>query len=78
MIIEINANPQRLDMDWRFWKQAAQRGLMCSINPDAHSIKNLDYYEAGVNIARKGWIEANSLLNTRDTDGIKRWFTERS
>lgn len=77
VIIEINANPQRLDMDWRFWKQAVQRGLMCSINPDAHSIKNLSYYEAGVNIARKGWIEADRLLNTRETDGIKRWFRER-
>lgn len=77
VIIEINANPQRLDMDWRFWKQAVQRGLMCSINPDAHSINNLSYFEAGVNIARKGWIEADSLLNTRDTDGIKRWFSER-
>ena len=77
VIIEINANPHRLDMDWRFWKQAVQSGLMCSINPDAHSIKNLNYYEAGVNIARKGWIEADSLLNTRDTDGIKRWFRER-
>ena len=77
VIIEINANPQRLDMDWRFWKQAVQLGLMCSINPDAHSIKNLSYYDAGVNIARKGWIEADKLLNTRDTDGIKRWFRER-
>ena len=77
VIIEINANPQRLDMDWRFWKHAVQRGLMCSINPDAHSIKNLSYYEAGVNIARKGWIEADRLLNTRDKDGIKRWFRER-
>ena len=77
VIIEINANPLRLDMDWRFWKQAVQSGLMCSINPDAHAIKNLNYYEAGVNIARKGWIEADSLLNTRETDGIKRWFRER-
>ena len=77
VIIEINSNPHRLDMDWRFWKQAVQSGLMCSINPDAHSIKNLNYYEAGVNIARKGWIEADSLLNTRETDGIKRWFRER-
>jgi DNA polymerase (family 10) len=77
VIIEINANPQRLDMDWRFWKQAIQRGLMCSINPDAHSINNLNYFEAGVNIARKGWINSDSLLNSRDTDGIKRWFTER-
>lgn len=77
VVIEINANPQRLDMDWRYWKQAVQRGLMCSINPDAHSIKNLCYFEAGVNIARKGWIEEGNLLNARDADGIKRWFSER-
>jgi DNA polymerase (family 10) len=37
----------------------------------------LRYYEAGVNIARKGWIEADSLINTRDVNGIKRWFSER-
>ena len=35
VIIEINANPRRLDLDWRLWRRAAERGLMCAINPDA-------------------------------------------
>ena len=41
VIIEINANPHRLDMDWRLWRRAAGRGLMCAINPDAHSMEGL-------------------------------------
>ncbi|MGB0258743.1 MAG: DNA polymerase/3'-5' exonuclease PolX, partial [Coraliomargarita sp.] len=50
VIIEINANPRRLDMDWRLWRRAAERGLMCAINPDAHSTEGLGYFAAGVNI----------------------------
>jgi DNA polymerase (family 10) len=63
-IIELNANPMRLDMDWRFWHKAKEKGLKCSINPDAHSIGDLQYFRAGVNIARKGWLEKNDILNT--------------
>jgi DNA polymerase (family 10) len=77
VIIEINANPHRLDMDWRLWRRAAERGLMCAINPDAHSIEGLAYYAAGVNIARKGWLEARHILNCRDCAGVARWFAER-
>ena len=77
VIIEINANPKRLDMDWRFWRKGIERGLMCSINPDAHSRKHLKYFKAGVHIARKGWLEDKHILNTRDVVGVKRWFTER-
>ncbi|MEN8662795.1 MAG: DNA polymerase/3'-5' exonuclease PolX [Lentimonas sp.] len=78
VIIEINANPHRLDMDWRLWRRAAERGLMCAINPDAHNTQSLEFYQAGVNIARKGWLEAAQILNTRDCAGVARWFTERS
>ena len=77
VIIEINANPRRLDMDWRLWRRAAERGLMCSINPDAHSTDGLSYFEAGVNIARKGWLEKDQVLNSRDCAGVLRWFTQR-
>ncbi|MCE5318049.1 MAG: DNA polymerase/3'-5' exonuclease PolX [Parachlamydia sp.] len=63
-IIELNAHPKRLDMDWRLWHTAAEKGLMCSINPDAHSIHELKYVRAGINIARKGWLEKKSILNT--------------
>ncbi|KRP37377.1 MAG: histidinol phosphatase [Opitutaceae bacterium BACL24 MAG-120322-bin51] len=77
VIIEINANPRRLDMDWRLWRRAAERGLMCSINPDAHSTEGLSYFDAGVNIARKGWLEKEQVLNSRDCAGVLRWFSER-
>lgn len=77
VIIEINANPKRLDMDWRLWQRAAEKGLMCAINPDAHKVEGLDYYEAGVNIARKGGIPEEQILNCRDAAGVARWFAER-
>lgn len=75
VIIEINANPHRLDMDWRFWRRAAERGLMCAINPDAHSVDGLQYYRAGVNIARKGWLTKEQLLNCKSVNDVARWFT---
>ncbi len=74
VVIEINANPHRLDMDWRFWRRAAERGLMCAINPDAHSTDGLNYYRAGVNIARKGWLEKEQLLNCKSCSEVARWF----
>ena len=42
-ILELNANPMRLDMDWRHWRRAAEKGLMCCINPDAHALHHFDY-----------------------------------
>ena len=53
-IIEINANPRRLDMDWRWWKKAKDKGVKCSINPDAHKIEHFQYLHFGVKIAQKG------------------------
>jgi DNA polymerase (family 10) len=63
-IIELNSYPSRLDMDWRFWIQAKERGLKCSINPDAHSIHDLHNCHYGVNIARKGWLKKDDVVNT--------------
>ena len=63
-IIEINSQPSRLDMDWSYWKRAITRGLRCVINPDAHSIQELKFYEAGVNVARKGWLTSEAVINT--------------
>ena len=70
-IIEINANPQRLDMDWRFWHAASDKGLMCCINTDAHSIDHLAFFRAGVNVARKGWLEKKHILNTRSLKEVQ-------
>ncbi len=63
-IIELNAYPDRMDMDWRLWIQYRDRGLKCSINPDAHSIKDLMNCHFGINIARKGWLKKRDVINT--------------
>ena len=63
-IMELNATPNRLDMDWRFWHSAAEKGLLCCINTDAHSTDHLEFFRAGVNAARKGWLEKKQVINT--------------
>jgi DNA polymerase (family X) len=62
-IIELNANPRRLDLDWRFWRLAKSKGVLCSINPDAHSIAGLQDLYFGVQIARKGWLQREDVIN---------------
>ena len=74
-ILELNANPMRLDMDWRHWRRAAERGLMCCINPDAHALHHFDYQLAGVNAARKGWLTRENVLNTRPLAEIQRYLS---
>jgi DNA polymerase (family 10) len=77
VIIELNANPRRLDMDWRHWRKAADRGLLCAINPDAHEPDGLAYVRAGVNAARKGWLTRDQVLNTRSTADVRDYFAKR-
>ncbi len=69
--IELNASPFRLDLDWRMCKYAKEKGVKIFINPDAHSLKNLDDYKFGVNIARKGWLEKEDVLNTLSAKEIE-------
>ena len=64
-IIELNCNPRRLDMDWRWWKRARDKGVICSINPDAHSREGLHHLGLGARVARKGWLRKQDVLNTR-------------
>ncbi len=77
VIIEINANPRRLDMDWRFWRRAAEKGLLASLNPDAHRAEHFDFVEAGVNVARKGWLSEKHVFNTLSCDKVKEAFAKR-
>ncbi|HEY5892164.1 MAG TPA: DNA polymerase/3'-5' exonuclease PolX [Chthoniobacterales bacterium] len=63
-IIELNASPWRLDMDWRWWHLAKEKGVKCSINPDAHSTHGLQDLWFGVAQARKGWLERGDVVNT--------------
>lgn len=62
-IIELNANPYRLDLDWRWCRRAKEMGVQISINPDAHSLEGLEDTIYGVNIARKGWLEKEDVFN---------------
>src|ERR1700751_1197886 len=74
-IIELNANPRRLDMDWRFWKRAKDEGVSCAINPDAHSIGGLQDLWFGIEIGRKGWLTRGDVVNclsTREVTGVLR------
>lgn len=71
VIIELNANPHRLDMDWRHWKSAAAAGVLTSINPDAHAPDHFDFVEAGVRVARKGWLRREQVFNTRSLAEVR-------
>jgi len=66
--LEINADPHRLDLDWRVLRDARDRGVVISIGADAHSVSSLGYTEYGVGMARKGWLEAKDILNARPVD----------
>jgi len=70
-IIELNCNPQRMDMDWRWWKRARDKGVLCSINPDAHSTLGLHHLGLGVRIARKGWLRKQDIFNTRSVAEVE-------
>ena len=76
VVIEINANPRRLDIDWRWVHSALDRGVMLSINPDAHSIDELYYARWGVAVARKGWLTADRCLNAKTLDAFTEWIEE--
>ncbi len=72
VIVELNANPYRLDMDWRFWRKAAEKGLLTSINPDAHATEHFAFVEAGVNVARKGWLSEANVINTKSLAEVRK------
>jgi DNA polymerase (family 10) len=61
--IEINAAPKRLDLDWRWWPLAKEKGVKCVINPDAHGVERLQELWFGVGVARKGWLTKHDVMN---------------
>jgi DNA polymerase (family 10) len=76
--IELNANPYRLDMDWRYIRQATAQGVPISINPDAHSIDGLADVQWGIAAARKGWLTPEQCLNALSADGFAEWLAARA
>ena len=75
--IEINADPSRLDLDWRYLHRARDKGIKIPIDPDAHTIAGLDKMRFGIGIARKGWLRASDVLNTMTTSELLDFFRER-
>jgi DNA polymerase (family 10) len=62
--IELNATPDRLDMDWRHWQYAKTKGVKCVINCDAHRFEHVGYLRLGADVARKGWLTKADVMNT--------------
>ena len=61
--LELNAAPKRLDLDWRWWRLAKEKGVKCVIDPDAHRTERLQDLWFGVGIARKGWLTKTDVMN---------------
>jgi DNA polymerase (family 10) len=75
--IEINSDPHRLDLDWRYWRRGKQLGVRTAINPDAHSTRSLGVVEYGVCMARKGWLETSDVVNTWTLPAVKKFLRAR-
>lgn len=76
--IEINADPHRLDMDWRFCRQTKEMGVTIEIGPDAHSAGSLDNVVFGIGMARKGWLEGSDILNARTVGEVVAFARQRN
>ncbi len=76
-MIEINAQPDRLDLDWKYVKRAKELGIPLVINPDAHSTDDLALYIWGVDVARRGWLTKADVFNTRGIDEVMKELKRR-
>ena len=61
--VELNAAPKRLDLDWRWWPRAKEKGVKCVIDPDAHRVERLQDLWFGIGVARKGWLTKDDVMN---------------
>ncbi len=75
-LIEINASPHRLDIDWIHCKRAKALGVQLVINPDAHSTGEIANTRFGVDVARRGWLEKKDVFNTRSLAEVRKYFAK--
>lgn len=75
--IELNGDPHRLDLDWRYLRYATERGVRIPITTDAHSPAGLETLRYGVSMARKGWLTPEQCLNTLDADALLAFFRDQ-
>jgi DNA polymerase (family X) len=76
-ILELNSNPRRLDMDWRWWPMAREKGVRCAINPDAHTAETIQYLYFGVGVGRKGWLTREDVVNTLPLGQIEKVLRQK-
>ncbi len=77
-ILEINANPRRLDLDESHARHAQDLGVRLAINTDAHDTAQLDVMHFGVSNARRGWIRPETVINTQDASQFLNWLSARN
>jgi len=77
VILELNASPYRLDLDWRYCKLAKEAGVRLSINPDAHGAEGISNISFGVGIARKGWLSKENIINTLPLAQIQSFLMDK-
>jgi DNA polymerase (family X) len=70
--LEINCNPDRLDLNDRYTRMAKEAGVKIAVSTDAHSVGNFEYMEYGIAQARRGWLEKDDVLNTRSWTELKK------
>ena len=75
--IEVNADPHRLDLDWRLVRRARELGVVFAVGPDAHSLVGMANMEIGLGVARKGWLQAADVLNTLSADEFLEFARKR-
>ena len=75
--LEVNADPHRLDLDWRELKRVRDGGVMVSIGADAHNLAGIGHVDYGIGIARKGWLGPGDILNTRSAEEFTAWAGRR-
>ena len=78
IMIEINGNPNRLDVDWRHIKRALDHGVVFSINPDAHSVSEYNAMITGTWVARKAGLSPKYIFNTRGVDEVEEFLRKRN
>ena len=77
VILEINANPHRLDLDWRYMRMAREVGCRFAINPDAHATDGIADIRFGVGVARKGGLTPDTVINTMPAQAFANWLAQR-
>ena len=77
VVVEINANPHRLDLDWREARAGKERGARFAVNPDAHHVSGYDDHRYGIGVARKAWLTKKDIVNTLSAEKLLALFGAR-